>query len=95
MGRHARPCARALPAPPGSPGSPAGYLKAVEDVYVNDAYHSLSIEGHRISPALIERVRRGGCDPDGNAEDRGNRNPLAAAGQPRDWDYLGTGTVGR
>jgi hypothetical protein len=40
-------------------GYTRGYLKAVDDIYVNDAYHSLSIEGYRVSPELIERVRTG------------------------------------
>ena len=74
------PVIQAFPAPPGIPGDAAAYLKAVEDVYVNDAYHSLSIEGYRVSAALIERVRSGGWDPEGNAEDRENRNALAARG---------------
>ena len=46
--------------------SQTAYLKAVEDIYVNDAYHSLSIEGYRVSPELIERVRSGTWNPDGN-----------------------------
>lgn len=70
----------ACPPPPGIPAAPEDYLKALEDVYVTDAYHSLSIEGYRVSPALIERVRTGGWNPDGNAEDRENRNALAARG---------------
>jgi len=74
------PVLHAFPAPPGIPGDAAAYLKAVEDVYVNDAYHSLSIEGYRVSPALIERVRSGGWDPERSAEDRENRNALAARG---------------
>ena len=72
--------ARRVPPPPGIPATPEGYLKAVEDVYVTDAYHSLSIEGYRVSPALIERVRTGAWNPDGNPEDRENRNALAARG---------------
>ena len=38
---------------PNAPGRPndieAEYLKRVDDVYVTDAYHSLSIEGYRVS----------------------------------------------
>ena len=49
-------------------------------MYVNDAYHSLSIEGYRVSPELIERVRSGAWNPDGNPQDRENRNALAARG---------------
>ena len=56
------------------------YLKAVDEIYVNDAYHSLSIEGYRVSPELIQRVRTGTWNPDENPEDRENRNALAARG---------------
>lgn len=74
------PVLHTFPAPPGIPRDAAGYLQAVEDVYVNDAYHSLSIDGYRVSAALIERVRSGGWDPQRNAEDRANRHALAARG---------------
>jgi len=40
----------------------------------------LSIEGYRVSPALIERVHSGGWNPDENDDDRGHRNALAARG---------------
>lgn len=56
------------------------YMKHVDDVYVTDAYHSLSIEGYRVTPELIERVRTGAWDPDNIEEDRGYRNALAARG---------------
>ena len=69
-----------FPEPPGMPERPEAYLKAVDEVYVNDAYHSLSIEGYRVSRALIERVRNGDWNPDTNEEDRENRNALAARG---------------
>lgn len=75
-----QPVLDVFPAAPGLPEAPDGYLKAVDDVYVNDAYHSLSIEGYRVSPELIERVRSGAWDPDGHAQDRDNRNALAARG---------------
>ena len=73
------PVLEVFPAPPG-PADPAFYLRAVDDVYVNDAYHSLSIEGYRVSPELIERVRTGAWNPDGDPRDRENRNALAARG---------------
>lgn len=53
----------AFPAAPGVPNTPRQYLKAVDQVYASDAYHSLSIEGYRVSAALIERVRKGGWNP--------------------------------
>jgi Fic family protein len=45
-----------------------------------DAYHSLSIEGYRVSPDLIEKVRQGTWNPDTNATDREQRDALAARG---------------
>jgi hypothetical protein len=55
------------------------YMKHVEEIYVMDAYHSLSIEGYRVSAELIERVRAGAWDPD-SEEDRKERDALAARG---------------
>ena len=75
-----QPVLDVFPPPPGLPRKPNAYLKAVDEIYVNDAYHSLSIEGYRVSPGLIERVRTGEWNPEGNAEDRENRNALAARG---------------
>ena len=46
------------------------YLKNVEKVYFTDAYHSLSIEGYRVSPDLIKHVRSGKWDPDNDANDK-------------------------
>jgi len=69
-----------LPAAPGTPRDARAYLKAVDDIYVNDAYHSLSIEGYRVSPELIERVRSGTWSPEQNPQHRENRNALAARG---------------
>jgi hypothetical protein len=74
------PVLEVFPAALGLPGKPAAYLKAVEDLYVNDAYHSLSIEGYKVGPELIERVRDGAWNADQNAEDRESRNALAARG---------------
>ncbi|KHD05878.1 Fic family protein [Candidatus Thiomargarita nelsonii] len=67
-----------FPEAPGLPKNIEAYRKHVEDVYITDAYHSLSIEGYRVSPALIERVRSGNWKPDTN--DRENHNALAARG---------------
>ena len=75
-----QPVLDAFPAPPGIPDDPNAYLKAVDEVYVSDAYHSLSIEGYRVSPELIERVRSGAWDPENNDNDREHRNALAARG---------------
>ncbi|MEW8538059.1 MAG: Fic family protein [Candidatus Thiodiazotropha endolucinida] len=69
-----------FPKAPGQPKDIKAYLKHVEDVYVSDAYHSLSIEGYRVSPELIERVRSGNWNPDEDENDREHRNALAARG---------------
>jgi hypothetical protein len=74
------PILKQFPAAPGRPSDLAAYLKAVDDIYVTDAYHSLSIEGYRVSPELIERVRSGEWDPDENEDDRKHRNAIAARG---------------
>ena len=58
----------------------AQYLKQVDDIYVNDAYHSLSIEGYRVSEALVERVRSGSWDPETDPKDKAYANALAARG---------------
>lgn len=74
------PIIERFPAPPGRPKNTGAYLKHVQEVYVTDAYHSLSIEGYRVTPALIERVRSGTWNPDANEQDREHRNALAARG---------------
>ena len=70
----------ALPRSPGLPDDHATYLKAVEDLYTFDAYHSLSIEGYRVTEEIIERVRSGQWSPDEHDGDRERRNALAARG---------------
>lgn len=60
--------------------SPEAYLERVEAMYDRDAYHSLSIEGYRVTEQLIERVRSGEWNPEENPEDRESRDALAARG---------------
>ena len=69
-----------FPQAPGTPEDIKAYLQQVDDLYVTDAYHSLSIEGYRVSAELIERVRNQDWNPDDNDEDREHRNALAARG---------------
>lgn len=59
---------------------PETYLRHVDDVYVHDAYHSLSIEGYEVTPELIQRIRAGEWDPEHNPEDVRERNAMAAKG---------------
>jgi fido (protein-threonine AMPylation protein) len=74
------PIIKCFPAAPGIPMNVDKYLKRVEEIYVTDAYHSLSIEGYRVSLELIERVRSGTWNPDDNENDREHRTALAASG---------------
>lgn len=68
-----------FPPPPQAAIDIEAYMQNVEDVYVTDAYHSLSIEGYRVSEELIEKVRDGTWNPE-DEEDREHRNALAARG---------------
>jgi fido (protein-threonine AMPylation protein) len=69
-----------FPKAPGLPKDKDAYLRFVDDIYKSDAYHSLSIEGYSVTPALIERVRQGDWDPDHHDDDRKSRDALAARG---------------
>ena len=69
-----------FPKAPGRPTDKDVYLRFVDEIYRTDAYHSLSIEGYSVTPALVERVRQGGWDPEHDAGDRRNRDALAARG---------------
>jgi Fic family protein len=59
------------------------YLASVDDRYTSDAYHSLSIEGYAVSEELIEKVRSGSWNPDGDESHREQKNAMAAKGY---WD---------
>jgi fido (protein-threonine AMPylation protein) len=70
----------AFPAAPGLPENRKDYLRFVDNIYQSDAYHSLSIEGYRVTPELIERVGKGNWRPDKDEADPQNRDALAARG---------------
>lgn len=69
-----------FPLSPGSFGDLEDYLNRVQEIYVTDAYHSLSIEGYRVSRDLVERVKSGSWYPDADSKDRERRDALAARG---------------
>lgn len=52
----------------------------IDELYVQDAYNSLSIEGYVVDEALIEQVQRGSWDPENYVDDQNKRNVLAARG---------------
>jgi fido (protein-threonine AMPylation protein) len=70
----------AFPIAPGLPKDAGAYLHRVDEIYISDAYHSLSIEGYSVSPEVIEKVRLGNWSPEDNEEDRKSRDALAARG---------------
>lgn len=53
-------------------------LKLLDDKYTEDAYHSLSIEGYKVSDELIEKVKSGNWNP--KEEDKEAHNALVARG---------------
>lgn len=56
------------------------YLRNVDAVYEHDAYNSLSIEGYRVTPELIAKIRAGTWNPDGDSGDKQQRDAMAAKG---------------
>jgi hypothetical protein len=66
--------------PPNPVSEPESYLQHLEAVYEHDAYNSLSIEGYRVTPELIEKIRSGTWNPDGNPQDRQQVDAMAAKG---------------
>lgn len=69
-----------FPAGLGVPKDHDAYMQSVNDIYQSDAYHSLSIEGYTVTMELVERVRSGAWDPEGNDDGRRGRDALAARG---------------
>jgi len=72
-----------FPSSPGDIKDSDVYMQQVEDIYVTDAYNSLSIEGYRVTPELVEQVRLGQWNPDNDEEDKEYLDALAAKGY---WD---------
>ena len=69
-----------FPDPPKNEIDKEAYLKNVDETFVTDAYHSLSIEGYRVNEVLIEKIRDGNWNPENDSEDREHHNALAAKG---------------
>lgn len=69
-----------FPKPPSRPINVDAYIKDVKEIYLTDAYHSLSIEGYRVSSELIQRVKSGTWDPNTNKNDKEHVDALATRG---------------
>ncbi|WP_294183294.1 hypothetical protein [uncultured Sphingobacterium sp.] len=66
---------------PASPGIPANhdlYIKNIDDIYLTDAYHSLSIERYRATHEIIAKVSSGESNGKENEEDPKQRDTMAA-----------------
>ncbi|HHG85169.1 MAG TPA: cell filamentation protein Fic [Bacteroidetes bacterium] len=68
-----------FPKEPGLSADSEQYLRSVDEIYVTDAYHSLSIERYTVSAELIEQVRSGEWSLE-NEADRKQRDAMAARG---------------
>jgi hypothetical protein len=72
-----------FPAAPGVPKNIEKFISSVKEIYVTDAYHSLSIERYQVTPKLIDRVRNGSWNTKDNDGDSKQRDAMAAKGY---WD---------
>lgn len=72
-----------FPAAPGMPKNIEKFISSVKEIYVTDAYHSLSIERYQVTPELIDRVRNGSWNAKDNEGDSKQRDAMAAKGY---WD---------
>lgn len=79
---------RQFPSEPGLPVDQTAYMESVEEGYKADAYHSLSIEGYRVTDELIERVATGDWNPEQHAHDADARNAMAAHGYWRAFERV-------
>lgn len=68
-----------FPAAPGLPVDNAMYLKEVTERHIEDAYHSLSIEGYKVTTALIKRIADGQWDVE-SKRTKNDRDAMAAKG---------------
>jgi Fic family protein len=71
---------RDFPKAPGITSNHEAYLKNVDNIYVTDAYHSLSIERYKVTAKLIAKVSSGDWNSKENEEDRKQKDAMAARG---------------
>ena len=72
-----------FPTAPGVPTNLEKFISNVKEIYITDAYHSLSIERYQVTPELIDRVRNGSWNAKDNDGDSKQRDAMAAKGY---WD---------
>lgn len=69
-----------FPKPGELPKDHKAFLKQIEETYKLDAYHSLSIEGYRVTMDLIDKVRSGEWNPKEDSSDKQQKDAMAARG---------------
>ncbi len=69
-----------FPEAPGLPADHRKFLKLIDEIYVTDAYHSLSIENYKVSVEIIEKVRSGKWNVKESKEDKKQQDAIAARG---------------
>ncbi len=79
---------REFPTEPGRPTDLEAFMKMVRADYASDAYHSLSIEGYRVTQELVERVASGNWNPERHATDADARNEMVAHGYWRAFELV-------
>ena len=68
-------------------------LFELDEKYTQDAYHSLSIEGYKVTTELIEKIKDGNWNPAQNEEDAETKEALAAKGYYEAFEELKTNIV--
>ena len=69
-----------LPSPPGILSDIDKTISIIQETYIQDAYHSLSIEGYQVTEELIEKIEKGLWDPENIANDKKQKDAMAAKG---------------
>lgn len=55
-------------------------IRIIRDLYKQDAYHSLSIEGYEVTEDLIQKIADGKWSPETNSKDQEEQDAMAAKG---------------
>lgn len=69
-----------LPTSPGFTADSNKTISIIQETYVQDAYHSLSIEGYQVTEELIEKIEKGLWDPENIEADKQQKDAMAAKG---------------
>lgn len=74
------PVLKLFPKEPGLSKKPDKTIKTITELYLQDAYHSLSIEGYQVTQSLIDKIATGDWDPENSDTDKNQISAMAARG---------------